>query len=494
MARVKAEERLLSWHEVGRCWKKFYRGRMYYLDPRKITRSDDSAYRQALKNWQRKKSELDASPHVEPEQDKQAAIDAAIAAAFGSLPSYVDPATLAAMNLSGAMGSGESHKPGRKLKTVNQLITAFIESKRAERDAGQIGGQMFVEYEGNVKFFGLWCEQPQIQILKVEQITATTLDAYRTFILSLKNPKIAESVECRPLGDVAIQKRLARLKQLVEWSYEKEHIEHLPRNLKSFARIKNGNGGESHKTDESFWTVEEAREMYSLATPKMRLYLCLAANCGYCQSDIASLEHSMIDWEEGVVNRLRHKTSAVQVHLLWPITLKLLKEQATKPDKSKPGRGLVLLSEKGNPLIEDKKDSTARNDACKLSWALLRRTMVLKQLRETQPELFALAKRAGKNATPEELKEIELEKELRADRIKQAVRAELQKEKRSFRHFRHSSSNAIAKQYGNGSHIVSQFLGHQEQKTLRHYTKEHHAELFTAIRWLESQYDFESVR
>lgn len=494
MARIKPEERVLSYHEKGKCFFKFYRGKRHYLPPRQVAKSNDAAYREALENWKRLKAGIDAGAAVGPAVDagdaSQAAVDRAIAAAF-PLPDFLNPDMIAAMNVSAAMAAipTAATRSGGKIETVSELVAAFIASKRALADAGEISRQMFTEYKANVRVFGEWAEG--YKILRVDQITASVLDKYKEFTLRLKSPEFARTAECNQLGDVAIHKRLARVKQLIDYAWSGHHLENLPRNLKSFAKMR-GKANDSHKPDSDlFWTVEECREMFRNATPRTKLYLLLACNIGATQAEIASLRHNHVDFSTGIVARPRNKTGTKSVHRLWKITADLLKAEMTVPDRK--GSNLMLVGAKGNPLISDSQSTDTRNDTIRLAWNMLRRTMVLTHLRETQPELFALAKRPASTATPAELEAIEQAKQVRASRIKAAVRQELQNEKRSYKSLRKTSANLLEKQFGDGSKIADSFLSHTQKSTKKFYVTSHHEKLFEALTWLESVYDFQSV-
>jgi hypothetical protein len=50
----------LTWHVHGECWRKYYKGKVYYLYPKKIKKEDWRAKRIAWASWKRKKRELDA--------------------------------------------------------------------------------------------------------------------------------------------------------------------------------------------------------------------------------------------------------------------------------------------------------------------------------------------------------------------------------------------------------------------------------------------------
>lgn len=472
---------------------------MYYVNPRGVTESNDAAYRRAVKNWHHRKAEIDlelAAKEAEAEPSVITALKLSDALKRLNRADEI-PQSLDSLNAVGFLNvlAAMADQPGtisrqcEKQSTVKGLIEAFISTKRVLADAKQISRQMFLEYEHMVKVFNEWADQ--VQIVRVDQIDEVVLERYKDFILRLRDPDFARKAETRTLRNVAIRKRLARVKQLIEWAYETRQLADCPRNLKHFARFRVDD--ESEKTDdEVFWTIDECKQFFLAATPRTRLYILLATNCAYTQIDIASLCHAYVDWKTGIITRPRHKTKGKTCHKLWAITLDLLKREATPPDSKKAGNGLVLLSSTGQPLVSDSAQRTSRQDTINLAFNLLLDSLIKMRLRESQPELFKLATRARVNMTATELIAIEREKKERATRIASAKRRERQQEKRSFKNFRKTSANLIERQFGDGSRLADQFLGHTQKATKRFYVSEHYDKLFEAIDWLGKHYSFDS--
>lgn len=127
---------------------------------------------------------------------------------------------------------------------------------------------------------------------------------------------------------------------------------------------------------------------------KRILFLCLSLNCGFYQSEIASLEKSMItlDGKEPCIERIREKTRRKNRLLvrsrwnLWPETVTLLKEYlAPKNSEGAAGADLAVLSEDLKPLVGEN-----RCDAINLSWRRLCKVAKIKKtfsnLRDTGAE------------------------------------------------------------------------------------------------------------
>jgi integrase len=506
VARIKAEKRVLSYHEQGRCWRKFFRGKMHYLDPRGVAKSDDASYRKAVANWRTKRAEielqiasqefdekpsmvsilkcLDASQRVDGVKNNNGQTSRVLARIASS------ESPVACLNVSAVLGKmpAAASEAGTKQTTIAGLIKAYLATKKSSVDAREISRQMYLEYEHNAEVFGDWASQSGLT--STDQIDSFCLSSYRSFILALRDPANAAAGETHVLGSVTVRKRLARLKNLIEWAYETGHLAALPRNLKGFAKMRNTAGElDAEKTDaELFWTVDECRQLFRAATTRTRLYVLLALNCGYTQTDIATLRHAHLDLDAGTITRPRHKTKGKQVHKLWPITIEYLLLEYSSSRRSEPGKGLVLLGKNGLPLIHESKETTTRQDTIRLAFAMVQKTLIKKRLRETRPELFKLAKRKSEEMSAEQLAEISQSQKTRAAQIDKAIRAELKAEPRSFKSFRKTSANIIEREYGDGSKLADQFLGHTQKATKRFYVDTHYEKLFAAIDFLDATY------
>jgi integrase len=180
--------------------------------------------------------------------------------------------------------------------------------------------------------------------------------------------------------------------------------------------------------------------MFRAATPRVRLYLLLGLNLGYTQADIATLEHSMVDWGGNTVTRNRHKTGQPQLAKLWPMTAALLRAEMTTPRKS----AFMLLGENGNPLVSEKDSANGKPikvDA--IGHAFLR--------------LKGKVNMAG--------------------------------DKRGFKHFRKTSADLIAKNNQDAPHLAELFLGHTQKGMVKFYAKQHYDLLFTATDKLAEVYN-----
>jgi integrase len=77
------------------------------------------------------------------------------------------------------------------------------------------------------------------------------------------------------------------------------------------------------------------KDMLATAKPQMQLWILLALNCAFTQSDLSDLHPSEVDWTKGRIRRIRSKlktnTTAQTIdYPLWPKTFALLKRFGKK--------------------------------------------------------------------------------------------------------------------------------------------------------------------
>ena len=264
-----------------------------------------------------------------------------------------------------------------------------------------------------------------------------------------------------------VQGLLRTVKACLQWAYDEELIPSLPRKMRNYSAIKLPD-----PKPQSF-TPDEVKAMFAVANDRMKLFLLLGLNLGYTQVDIATLDHSMIDWKTGLVTRPRHKTGQDQQAKLWPLTLRLLREHATD---SKTGP--VLLAESGQPLLSDKiktDGNGTRTDSIRLAYGRLQDALNMQALRETKPELFARVRGTDASKT----RKAEIHKALIGMR-----------DNRGFKVLRKTGADEIAKQFQDKPWLTDLYLAHSVKAMKKHYVKSHFDELFKATDWLQTLYGF----
>jgi integrase len=403
-------KRELTWFKPRKCWKKYCDGKVYYLgNGRCRGKTDDDGYQVALAEWETLKQQLQVGPTgVDPRKSVAMATD------YKSL---------------GISFDGSSTDPASGEKRISALVDAYLSKRRLEAESGQISVKMFDEHRCKILDFARVAAENGLT--EIDEVTSKFLDWYRDAQLAV----ISEG----EISPVTAKKRLSRLKTFLEWCYSSEYLDQLPRCLvNGFTKV------DIPDPKPQFFTVDEVRNLFVAApTSRTKLYICLACNFGWTQTDISSLTHEMIDWDEQTVTRKRSKTGIPTKHKFWKITADLLLGHMTPKSE-----GLVLVGENGLPLLTKKindKGQESGTDVIRLAFNRVRKKLV--------PE-----------------------------------------EKRGFAVFRKTSGDFVKEEFQSEPHLFDQFLGHApHNKMEKHYSKLHRDRLFDAIKFLEELYDLETV-
>lgn len=412
----------LTWFEPRKCWKKFFKGKVFYLGKGSCSgKSDPQGYQIAWREWQATQQELAAS---------------AMRQRSGHLvPSPFDPAFSHYAKIGVTSPVVIESSPTESGLRV--LAERFLKMRREESDAKEISVMMYGQYKYTLDDF--------VEYLKVQGrntvdgIDEAILDAYRSDL-----QKLIRSDDENGISPHTATKRLQTAKQFVKWLYARRYLSFLPRNLEEAC-----SAFAYGPLAPQFFTPDEVRKIFNAATRRTQLYIALALNAGYTQIDIATLEHSHVDFEKGEIRRCRNKTGVPQVHKLWAATHELLLMERTSPSDG----GLMLLDAKGQPLYREtirENGNTSKNDVIKLAFDRAMKAAGFDQ--------------CGDETTPKK------------------------REKRRFKTFRKTAANEIEKMFPDAPHISSQFLAHRETATKRFYVARHFDQLFKALDELEMVY------
>ncbi len=302
--------------------------------------------------------------------------------------------------------------------TLENLVAKYLEHRK-KRLGSKTKPLSHSSYQSDVyrlKAFQDYCKRKRKPRL-AEALSSETLGAYKDSLITAEE------------GAVSVKHKLRTVKALVMWAYDSELIDALPRNIRKYVDV------DLPAPKPQFFKVKDVKRLYKTASDRVKLWILLGLNCGYVQSDISSLEPGMVDWENGVIRRDRQKTGVESQHRLWPITLKMLREQATDGP-------LLLTTATGQPLIREE----IRDDGTPSKTDMIAHT-------------FADLKKDEKVAL-------------------------------SFKHFRKTAADAIAKQFQDKPWLVELFLAHSDPRMRKHYTRQHYDELHNAIEWLGVHFGF----
>ncbi len=446
----------LTWFAPRKCWKKKRKGQVHYLGQGKCGgKSDIRGYEAALAEWRQLEKQLDLEENTElvkqarTQRDDSAqrmrrlhesARDGAdelerrgqrmnrdypIVAMGGDIglpeddPEYptrdnIERTEFGRIGFSAIADMTEEEAEGLESPEISALIDEFVAFHFQRADANQIAQSTAIQYQSSMGAFKAWCEHNKL--VTVADLQAKRFASYQVDMLK----KIGNGSKQRTVRD-----RLLKAKQFAEWLYKHEHLKDMPRTVGSdYASVKQDRPAPKH------WEIAELRKIWEGATEELRLYMLLGLNCGYTLADMGTLQHEHVDFEKGVIQRTRHKTSIPQVHRLWPETLKLLQKRRTKPLDD-----VLLRSRTGDVLWRD-----GRTD-----------TYVSNHFR---------------------------------NRVREAG---IKRDGRSFRHLRSTGANLIEQANPEHPHLSSQYLAHGEGGVKKHYTLPAFEPMFKALDGLREE-------
>lgn len=434
-------DRLLNWYPTRQCWRKKYRGKMYYLGTGGQCQGpeDSEGYLVALGEFAEIKRRVDEGqtprptparkqadkPAPAPSSDFEVVIDIPVKQLAGMATDYSsDPDELPQAILAQPQEA-----------TLDELIGSFVDDFKQRALLEDVSISMYREVKDCLDDFQGYARK--YKRAKIEQLDEHLLKCYRD--------RQRELVQAGEFSPFTVKKRLANLKRFIEWAYRHRYLDSIPRNVdKHFAKVV-----KLPDPDPQPFTLEQVKAIWKQATKKGKfsrksqknaLFVLLGLNCGYRSGDIASLKHSHLRKENGfwIIDRKREKTGSPQVHKLWPLTYQLLMDEATDPAESE----IMLRDERGGLLVDHVIDRVGSNDCIGRCFS----------------------------------------------RIK--IRAGITGKNTGHAVLRDTGADAIKKQFPETPHIVSQYLGHKPKGMQTHYTREHYDLLFQALDWLESYFDF----
>ena len=221
--------------------------------------------------------------------------------------------------------------------SVRDLVNRFLTRRKHKMDRGEIKPRTFRDLHATaarlVNTFG--------RERLVVDLTAADFE-------HLAN------VMAETLGLLSRKTEIQKTRSVFKWAYDEGLIDRpirygqafRPPSKKEIRRAKGGNGGRMFET-------REIRAMLDAATPQFKAMILLGGNCGYGNTDVATLPLAALDLDGGWVDHARPKTGAPRRCPLWPETVQALRKAIAKRPKPKDPADdrLVFLTQQGNPWV-----------------------------------------------------------------------------------------------------------------------------------------------
>ncbi len=223
--------------------------------------------------------------------------------------------------------------------TLQTLCNDFLTAKRDAMLAGDLSSRTWSDYYRIcgllIEHFGK--EQP------IETLRPDDFGRYRSALAETRGP-------------VAIANAIVRTRVVFKWAFDNELIDRPVRFGSVFRRpAKRLMRRAKREAGSRVYSPEDLRKLLAAAGRQMRAMILLGVNCGFGQTDIATLPLAVIDLKAGFIDYPRPKTEIVRRCPLWPETVKALREVVTT--RPLPAReadaGLAFLTKSGQRWIRE---------------------------------------------------------------------------------------------------------------------------------------------
>jgi len=180
---------------------------------------------------------------------------------------------------------------------------------------------------------------------KLSDLNSVMLSDYRQYLA--ENTKISV---------VTANVYIAHVRMLLFWAENIHGLSHPPMGVIRLFRKNKVKKGHGRKQDRSAISWDELERLFVAASVVDTALLLLGLNCGFGNTDIATLKFCDIDLEAATVSHARGKTGIDRNFGLWPETVEILKRYIKK-HRGKPAREefaeLFFINNLGSPFCWD---------------------------------------------------------------------------------------------------------------------------------------------
>ncbi len=221
--------------------------------------------------------------------------------------------------------------------TMKILCDSFCNAKLEMVDVGELSIHSFKDYHETcarmVAFFG--------KDRRVDDIKFDEFSAYRK--------ELGKTLNANSLGN-----EINRTKIVFRWAYKHDLIAREMKYGDSFNRPKSTKvRAEKRESGKRLFTAAEVLAILAECRPALKAMVLLGINCGFGNTDCASLPKSAVDLKSGWIDFPRPKTQEDRVVPLWPETLEALRAAAKVRPRPKDDQdnGLWFITRHGKPYV-----------------------------------------------------------------------------------------------------------------------------------------------
>ncbi len=251
-----------------------------------------------------------------------------------------------------ALHAGRKPRPDPEALTVKDVANAFLNSKTALLDAGELSPRTWADYKRVcdllVAHFG---KQRVVSDLRPEDFAGLRKKAAKKW------------------GPHRLATTIQYARSVFKHAFEAEMIQTPVRFGPDFKRPTKKTM-RLHRAEQGpkLFTAEEVRKLIDAAGTQLRAMLLLGINCAFGNADCGGLPLTALDQERGWVDYPRPKTGIPRRCPLWPETVQALKEAlARRPAPKKDEHAnLVFVTKYGDTWGKDTSENPVSREVGKL--------------------------------------------------------------------------------------------------------------------------------
>lgn len=231
--------------------------------------------------------------------------------------------------------------------TMADLCNSFLSSKKLLMDAGELSPRTWRDYYET-------CNRLYALVGKtvvVKNLGALDFDQLRAKLAADRGP-------------VALGNEIQRIRSVFKFAFDVGLVEIPTRFGQSFKRPSQRSIRRAkHAAGQRLIEADDLRSLIAAARLPLRAMILLGVNCGFGQTDVATLPLLSIDLKKGWVEFPRPKTEIPRRCKLWPETIAAVKAAIAKRPKphSAADCGLVFITKYGHRFVRSNRheDRTA---------------------------------------------------------------------------------------------------------------------------------------
>lgn len=252
--------------------------------------------------------------------------------------------------------AGRKPRPKGVGPTVAEMCDRFLQAKEVQRDAGELTPRSWNDYKATtdriVAKFGRDRAISDLRPVDFEELRASLPKSW---------------------GLVSIGNFITRARVVLKYAYDSGLIDAPIRTGSAFKRpSKKTLRIQRAKAAPKLFSADDVTALLAKASPQMKAMILLGINCGFGNTDCASLELRHVDLDGGWIDYPRPKTGLHRRNPLWPETVEAIKAALAtrKQPKAKEQENLVFVTRCGDAWINPGKDNAISKEFAKLAKAL----------------------------------------------------------------------------------------------------------------------------